>query len=73
MTNPIRVVVQDFGWIHIGLGLVGNITFVVGSVFFLPALQAYMTLGVWLFIVGSALMAIGSLGELLVRLLPSKE
>lgn len=33
--------------------IVGAICFVVGSVFFLPALQTYSTAGAWLFIIGS--------------------
>jgi hypothetical protein len=73
MVNPIRILVQDYGWIHLGLGLAGNVAFLVGSVLFLPALEAYKTLGVWLFIAGAALMAIGSLGQLLVQLWRSEE
>lgn len=68
MRNPVKTLVQDFGWIHLTLGLVGNAAFLVGSVAFLPAFEAYKTAGVWLFIVGAFLMLIGSLGELLVRL-----
>lgn len=69
MLNLLKIIVHDFGWIHLGLGLVGNFAFVVGSVFFLPAFEAYQTLGVWLFIFGSGLMFIGALGRLLVNTL----
>ncbi|MCD1636447.1 YrhK family protein [Martelella mediterranea] len=51
---------------HLSLGLLGNIGFFVGSIFFLPSLEQYKTLGVWLFIVGSFFMLIGALGRLLV-------
>lgn len=67
MHAPLKTLVQDFGWIHTGLGLFGNLTFVVGSVFFLPAFEAWKTLGVWLFIVGASFMLIGALGNMLVK------
>ena len=65
--------VHDYGWIHRGLGLLGNLAFVVGSVLFLPAFEPYKTLGVWLFIAGSSLMLLGAAGEFAVRLLESKK
>ena len=78
MPNPIKTLVQDFGWIHTGIGLTGNILFLAGSVAFLPRLDRvhvpwaglveWQTVGVWLFIVGAAFMAVGSLGALLVRI-----
>ena len=69
---PIREFLQtllnDFGWIHRGIGMIGNLTFVVGSVFFLPSFSSLQTAGVWLFIGGRALMFIGALGEFVVSL-----
>lgn len=67
MHSPIKTLVQEFGWIHTGIGLCGNATFVSGSVLFLPAFDPWKTLGVWLFIVGASLMVVGSLGELMVK------
>ncbi|WP_338467482.1 YrhK family protein [Novosphingobium sp. ZN18A2] len=64
----IRALVQDYGWIHRGLGLVGNLTFVIGSVLFLPSYSAWQVVAVWLFITGSALMFVGAAGEFAVRL-----
>ena len=64
--NVIKVLVQDYSWIHLTLGLLGNLTFFVGSALFLPALEEYKVLGVWLFIIGSFLMLIGSVGRFLV-------
>lgn len=77
MPNSIRTVVQEFGWIHTGIGLSGNVLFLVGSIAFLPGLARvrmpwgavveWQTVGVWLFIAGATLMAVGSLGSLLVQ------
>jgi hypothetical protein len=55
----------DRPWFHLGIGLFGNTTFVVGSVLFLN--ESLQQAGVWLFILGSSGMLLGSLGELLAR------
>ena len=34
------------------LGLFGNVAFFVGSLLFLPTLEAWKTVGVWLFVIG---------------------
>ncbi len=68
MRDFIQLIVRDYRWIHLGLGLVGNFTFVVGSVMFLPQFEAWQVTGVWLFIIGSALMFVGALGEFIVDL-----
>ena len=67
MYAALRSLVQEFGWIHSGIGLIGNVTFLAGSVFFLPAFEPLKTLGVWLFIIGATLMLVGTLGDLLVK------
>ena len=67
MQHPIKTLVQEFGWVHTGIGLIGNATFLAGSVLFLPAFEPWKTFGVWLFIVGAGLMLVGSLGELMVK------
>lgn len=75
----LRTLVQDYGWIHLGIGLSGNFLFAVGSVLFLPdlgkvglfwadAAVKWKTVGVWLFIVGATLMLIGSIGSLLLSI-----
>jgi len=61
----IRQVVTEFEWIHDAVGNFGNLCFLVGSVLFLW--QSEQTIGVWLFIVGSAGMMVGSVGSALVR------
>ncbi|KHK91084.1 YrhK family protein [Novosphingobium malaysiense] len=69
MPHPIRTLVNDFRWIHLAVGLSGNTLFFLGSILFLPAFEPWKTLAVWMFIVGSALMLFGSLGELLKQVL----
>ena len=74
MRKLLRVIVHDYDWVHMSIGVIGNAAFVVGSVFFLPSFEALKTLGVWLFIIGSALMLIGGVGQLMIRLeIPRKQ
>lgn len=61
----IRRLINDFRWVHIGLGLVGNTSFFAGSILFLW--ESTMLVGVWLFIAGSFGMMIGSMGEAVVK------
>lgn len=79
MANPIKTLVQDYEWIHLSLGLAGNVMFLAGSVLFLPAFEQqnldaglidmkWQTVGVWLFIFGAFFMFIGAFGNLLVKL-----
>lgn len=69
----LRTLVQDYGYIHTGISVIGNMTFFIGSIFFLPALEAFKTLGVWLFIIGSFLMLVGALGDLAVKIYDARE
>lgn len=56
---------HDMPWVHLGVGLLGNLAFVVGSIFFLyPDLTR---MGTWLFVVASWGMFIGVSGEVAVR------
>lgn len=66
MNRPLATLLRDYPWVHLGLGLIGNASFFVGSVFFLY--ESLKTAGIWLFIVGSAGMLIGSLGSATVKL-----
>ena len=68
MSNPIRTLVQDYGWIHLSIGLLGNTLFVAGSILFLPAFQSLRPIPVYVFIAGSSLMLVGALGQLLVQI-----
>lgn len=57
-------IVDDFRAVHVALGLIGNLSFVVGSVFFLY--DSLKVPAIWLFILGSAGMLIGSIGNAFV-------
>ncbi len=57
--------VQKFPWVHLGLGLLGNTMFFVGSIFFFY--EGLKTLGIWLFVIGSFGMLTASVGEFLIR------
>ncbi len=59
-----RAFVHQYQWFHLAMGLLGNSTFVVGSVFFLW--EAWKPAGVWLFIIGSTGMLLGSIGAAIV-------
>ncbi len=69
----IRTIVNDYEYIHLMLGLAGNLLFVAGSVMFYKAFEQYYTTAVSLFVVGSALMFLGSLGSALRRLYKHQE
>ena len=56
---------KDYEWVHICLGILGNFLFLVGSFMFFSDTWQYD--GTWLFVIGSALMLIGSIGEGLRR------
>jgi hypothetical protein len=61
----IRRYAHDVPWIHMGIAVFGNVSFVVGSLFFLsPALTRA---GTWLFVVASWGLLIGVIGEILAR------
>lgn len=64
--RPLRKIVEDFGWIHTTVGLVGNLLFVVGSVLFLW--ESTKQTGVWVFIAGSSFMFVGSAGDATIKL-----
>lgn len=61
----VGTVLREFPWVHLGIGLVGNALFVIGSVLFFW--KSVMTLAIWAFVVGSLGMFLGSVGEILVR------
>jgi hypothetical protein len=56
---------HDMPWVHLGIGLIGNFCFVIGSLFFLsPELTRA---GTWLFVAASWGLLIGVCGEIMVR------
>jgi YrhK-like protein len=61
----IRRYAHDIPWVHMGVALVGNFAFVIGSLFFLyPDLTRA---GTWLFVVASWGLLVGVIGEILSR------
>jgi hypothetical protein len=64
MRQTIRGFITEYKWIYTILGIIGNVCFFVGSIFFL--FETLQTAGTWLFIFGSLGMLIGSLGSAIV-------
>lgn len=57
--------VRDYDWFHTGVGIAGNLMFFVGSVLFI--FEATKVAGIWLFILGSFGMLVGSVGRAIVK------
>lgn len=57
--------VRKYSWIHLGLGLTGNILFVIGSSLMLA--ERTRQLAIWFFLAGSIGMLLGRLGEGIAR------
>jgi uncharacterized membrane protein len=62
----LREVTYRLQWLHQGIGVLGGLTFFVGSIFFLYE-DPWKRVGTWLFIIGSFGMFIGNLGSVIVR------
>ena len=61
----LRQFFREYAWVHITLGIIGNCTFFVGSVLFFR--ESTQHEGTWLFVIGSLLMPVGSIGNALIR------
>ncbi len=72
MSNVLKTLVKEYGWLHLSLGLFGNVSFFLGSILFLPSFEPYKKIGVWLFIIGAFFMMIGAIGRLLVDIWDNK-
>lgn len=57
-------VTERLHWVHAGIGMVGNVLFLAGSVLFLW--ESTQLLGTWLFIVASFGLMLGSIGDKLL-------
>lgn len=64
MESRLLAVLEQFHWLQMTLGLIGNVSFFVGSVMFL--FEPLKTAGIWLFIVGSFGMLMGTIGDVAV-------
>jgi hypothetical protein len=67
----LKHLLEDFHWFHTTIGLVGNLCFFVGSVMFLW--EATKTAAIWLFILGSLGMLLGSVGDAFVSWEPDEQ
>lgn len=63
--RALSVFFEKYEWIHLSLGVLGNVLFFVGSIMFLY--ESLKRLGIYAFVVGSFLMLVGSVGQALVR------
>lgn len=57
-------VTEQLHWVHAGVGMAGNVLFLVGSVLFLW--ESTQLLGTWLFILASFGLMLGSIGDKLL-------
>lgn len=64
----LRTFIRDYPYIHLGLGLIGNTLFVIGSILFFKIFADWYTVAVWCFVIGSALMLVGAAGKALTDL-----
>lgn len=64
-TSTLGELVREYEWIHLTLGMLGNLLFFAGSVLFL--FETVRVLDVWAFIVGSFFMLVRSVGNVIVR------
>lgn len=61
-----RDLVKDYEWLHTIIGIFGGVSFFVGSIMFLS--PAWITLGTWLFILGSLGMLIDSACKAFIKM-----
>ncbi len=61
----LRALARHSEWVHLGIGILGNLAFLAGSLLFLAKVEP---LSLYLFVAGSAGMLVGNLGSAIVRL-----
>ena len=69
----LQALVRDFPYIHTSIGLFGNLLFFLGSILFFKTFETWHTLAVWMFVVGSAGMLLGSCGQILKSIYEARE
>ena len=68
-----QTLVRDYPYVHTGIGLFGNLLFFLGSILFFKTYQAWHTIAVWMFVIGSAGMLLGSCGQIVKSLYQARE
>ena len=68
-----KTLIRDYPYIHLGLGLIGNTMFLIGSVLFFKRFDDFYNLAVWLFVMGSAGMLIGAIGKAITDIVNAHE
>ena len=68
-----RTLIRDFPYVHQGIALFGNACFFVGSVLFFKAFEAWYSLAVWLFVLGSFGMLVGASGNIILSVHEARE
>ncbi|MBR0553382.1 YrhK family protein [Stakelama marina] len=68
-----KTLIRDYPYIHLAIGLLGNLCFLVGSVLFFKQFEAWHTTAVWLFVAGSAGMLLGALGKAATDIINARE
>ena len=58
-----QLLTRKFPYIHIAIGLGGNLLFVAGSILFHPSLGGNSVVAGYLFIAGSTMMFVGAVGR----------
>ena len=61
--NTVSACIHKYAWIHLSIGIVGNIIFATGTILFMKQSD----LAGWFFLVGSLGMLLNSLGALLAK------
>ncbi|MCB1884409.1 MAG: YrhK family protein [Geminicoccaceae bacterium] len=65
-SRPVFLLVEDYQWVHLGIGILGNCLFLTGSFLFMS--ESTKGVAVYFFIAGSTGMLIGSVGSAIVKL-----
>jgi hypothetical protein len=63
--RALYALVRHYEWVHLGIGILGNLAFLAGSFLFMAKVEP---LSLYLFVAGSAGMLVGNLGAAVVRL-----
>ena len=61
-SRALGMFVRRYPQVHLGIGLIGNGVFFLGTVLFMVKFE---TIGLWFFLIGTGGMFLGSLGEVL--------